>query len=306
LNYYPFGGNAITNNIILTVGLCVRNAEITISEAVNSILNQDFPHELMEIIIVDGSSKDKTLQIIENILKKSDIQKRIFTENIGLGMARQIVVEKAIGKYILWVDGDIVLPKDYARKQVEFMEKNPNVGIAEGKFGLYNKEVIVSFLENIVAILHSENEKKVPKHHASTEAAIWRTEAIREAGGFDISIKGAAEDIEAAFRVRLIGWSLTTTEEVFQEICRLTWKSFWDQYFWYGYGAHYISHKDSAIIKPYELLPPAGFIIGIFYSFIAYKYFHRKIVFLLPFHYFFKRVATSAGFFSAHIHGYGH
>jgi glycosyltransferase involved in cell wall biosynthesis len=225
LNYYPFGGNAITNNIILTVGLCVRNAEITISEAVNGILNQDFRHELMEIIIVDGSSKDKTLQIIENILKKRDIQKRIFTENIGLGMARQIVVEKAIGKYILWVDGDIVLPNDYARKQVEFMEKNTKVGIAEGKYGLYPKENIVSFLENIVAVIHSVNDKNAPKRHAATEAAIWRVKAIRQAGGFDISIKGAAEDVEAANRVRIKGWLLTTTNEVFQEICRPTWKS---------------------------------------------------------------------------------
>jgi len=157
-----------------------------------------------------------------------------------------------------------------------------------------------------VAVIHSVNDKNAPKRHAATEAAIWRVKAIRQAGGFDISIKGAAEDVEAANRVRIKGWLLTTTNEVFQEICRPTWKSLWDQYFWYGYGAHYISHKSENIIKAYELMPPAGFLVGLRYSSIAYKYIHRKIVFFLPIHYFFKRVATSFGFIVAHINGYGH
>ncbi|MEM5867131.1 MAG: glycosyltransferase [Candidatus Aenigmatarchaeota archaeon] len=41
-----------------------------------------------------------------------------------------VVVKNASGKYIIWVDCDMILPKDHVQKQVEFMEQNPKVGIA--------------------------------------------------------------------------------------------------------------------------------------------------------------------------------
>ena len=47
----------------VTVGMCVKNCAATIKEAIESVLNQDFPHELMELIIVDGNSEDETLSI---------------------------------------------------------------------------------------------------------------------------------------------------------------------------------------------------------------------------------------------------
>jgi len=113
----------------VTIGVCVKNVERTIYNTLNSILSQDFSHNLIEIIIVDGKSIDETLKIIKRILKRCDIKSRIFIENKGLGFARQLVVENASGKYIVWVDGDMIIPNDFVRKQVEFMEKNPKVGL---------------------------------------------------------------------------------------------------------------------------------------------------------------------------------
>jgi glycosyltransferase involved in cell wall biosynthesis len=294
------------NKVKVTIGLCTKNAEATIKEAVDGILGQDFPHELMELIVVDGCSEDRTLMIIKEKLVNSDIKSRIFEESVGLGMARQIVVDNANGDYIVWADSDIILPHDYVKKQVEFMEKNPNVGVAEGKYGMYPGEGLVAALENIVAVIHSSSSVSKLSCLAATEGAIWRVKAIREAGGFDVAIKGAAEDIEAAYRIKTAGWSLCVTNEMFQEACRETWKSLWAQYHWYGYGAHYLHHKDRGMITLYKMLPPSGFLAGVLYSFSAYKLTRRKTVFLLPIHYAFKRIAWCFGFAKGHIDGYGH
>ena len=291
----------------VTVGLCVKNEEANIKEAIGSILNQDFPHELMELIVVEGYSKDKTLAIIEENLQKTDIKYEFFHENKGLGTARQIVVENAHGDYIVWVDGDMTLPRDYVRKQVEFMERNPAVGIGQGKYGMCPGASLVATLENIVYVVDSlkYGGKAIPRL-PGTEGSIYRVKAIRQVRGFDEHIKGAGEDIEAAYRIRAAGWLLYMTQAVFYERCKETWKNLWDQYFWWGYGGHYLFHKDRRINPIYEMLPLVGFLAGLFRSFIAYKLTRRKVVFLLPLHYTFKRIAWCFGFAKGHTDGYGH
>ncbi|RLI39497.1 hypothetical protein DRO69_14200, partial [Candidatus Bathyarchaeota archaeon] len=131
----------------VTIGICVKNAETTIKEAIESILNQDFPPELVELIIVDGCSSDKTLSIVKDCLRGAKFRTKIFTEKGGLGWQRQIVVENAEGDYILWVDADMILPKDHIKRQVDFMEKNPKVGIAKGIESLKNVKGVLPTLE---------------------------------------------------------------------------------------------------------------------------------------------------------------
>jgi len=293
----------------VTVGLCVKNVEITVKEAIDSVFSQDFPHELMELIVIDGYSQDKTLSIIKENLVKADIRNKVFSENKGLGWARQIVVDNAGGDYIVWVDGDMVLPRDYVRKQVEFMERNPKVGIAGGKYGVCLGQSLVAALENIVYVVDSEYGEKATSnlgHLPGTEGSIYRVRAIRQVGGFDGHIKGATEDTEAAYKVKAAGWLLHINKEVFRETCRETWKDLWNQYFWYGYGGHYLLHKHSGLVDIYKMLPPAGFIAGLLRSFSAYKLMRRKVAFLLPIHYTFKRIAFCFGFVKGHKDGYGH
>jgi len=288
-----------------TVGLCVKNEEKNIKEVVESIVSQDFPYELMELIVVDGYSKDRTLRIIKRSILNKEICVKIFHENEGLGAARQIVVDNAHGDYIVWVDCDMTLPKDYIRKHVEFMENNPTVGIAKGRFGIVPGTKLVAFLENIAfaaSFFHCAG--KPIFRLLGTEGSVYRVAAIREVGGFDGNIKGAGEDIDAAYRIRAAGWLFYVTHGIFYEKSVKTWKQLWRQYFWYGYGGHYLFHKDSRINPAYEMLPPTAFLVGLWRSFAAYSLTLRKAVFLLPLHYVFKRIAWCFGFLKAHLDGY--
>ena len=53
----------------VTVGLVVKNCEDTIKETIYSVINQDFPCGLVELIIVDAYSKDRTISILKAALK---------------------------------------------------------------------------------------------------------------------------------------------------------------------------------------------------------------------------------------------
>lgn len=301
--------------IMVTIGICVRNCEKTIAQVIESIMSQDFPHDQMEVIFVDDGSCDKTLQIINSFAPKMDFGFRILSNGWrGLGTARQTVLNHANGKYIIWVDGDTFLSTDYVRKQVNFMERNPKVGIANGmcwnpkKMSKLKNLSLVAFLEwmGFVAVdinYGGRSFEKLP----GTAGSIYRVEALKSVGGFDERIKGAGEDLDAAFRIRKSGWQIyLATDGTFYTNRKETWAELFNQYRWHGYGCHFVVHKNKGIGKLYDMIPPAAFLSGLLYSLVAYRSTHRKVVFLLPFHFVFKQIAWWFGFIKSHFDSYGH
>lgn len=293
---------------LVTVGLCIRNCQDTIVETLDSILAQDFPPALLEAILVDDGSEDSTLSIVQECVSKMDFDSRVFSSRwMGLGLARQIVVDNAQGKYVVWVDGDMTLSKGFIRKQVDFMEKNPSVGIAKGKCGFSPNESLVGFLENVpFVVFHNQQEGRILKKLLGTGGAIYRIESIKDAGGFDLRIKGAAEDVDLEHRIRNAGWTVCVSRAIFYEKRPRTWKNLWSKYIWYGYGMHYALHKAREIERLYEMSPPAALLEGFFCSVSAYKLIPRKTVFLLPLHFLFKMTAWSLGYIQSHASSYGH
>jgi len=299
---------------IVSVGMCLRNNEKTLRDAIDSVIKQDFPHELMEIIVVNGCSQDQTLSIIKEVLSKTAIKKRIFSEDKGLGFARNIVFNNANGEYIIWVDGDQILPADYVRKQVEFMNHNPSVGITAGIIGILpgNGNPILT-LELIPAII-----ERMRMRNRQPRSYLWKTEkligdggatfrvnALRQVNGFDSHLN-AGMDQDVARRIKDAGWLIRLNSAVFYEWHggMSTLKDLCNKYIWYGYGNQSLYRKNRKLFSLPRMSPPAGFMAGFFYSLIAYKLLHRKIVFLLPFHFALKMSAWCLGFIKSQImHG---
>ncbi|MEM2292958.1 MAG: glycosyltransferase [Candidatus Aenigmatarchaeota archaeon] len=291
----------------VTLGLCVKNCEKTIEYVMRSIVRQDYPHEDMEMIVVDGCSKDNTLKVVKGYISKSKFAVKFFSEEVGLGFARQIVIDNASGDFVIWVDGDTVLSKDFVRKQVKFMDENLNVGIGRARYGILDNLNYVGFLENIPFVVETLCVyNKATLGICGTEGAIYRVKAVKQAGGFDVNIKGAGEDVDLAQRILALGWEARVTDAIIYEICKESWWDIWKQYSWWGYGGHYIFHKNKDLGLPFKMSPLGGFVAGVLRFPHAFQLTKRKVLCLLPIHYAFKRLAFCYGFTKAHIEGYGH
>ena len=288
----------------VTIGVCVRNCQDTICEAIESILNQDFPHKLIEVIFVDDGSEDKTPFLIKKFIPKMDMHAKIFRHQWkGLGYTRNIVVKNARGDYIIWVDGDLILPPNYVTTMVEFMEKNPNVAVAGGAYEMLPQKNLAAFLDNVEYIAYRH---KSGANLPGTGGAIYRVKAIKQIGGFDENIKGSCEDIDAVYRLADTGWVIVRDLAPFYSRGKGGWKKYWAHLVWHGYGAHYIKHKNKHIFSLSKMSPPVAFIGGIIYSVVAYKILKDKRVFLLPFYCLFKNLGWWVGFLKGHMVGYGH
>lgn len=106
---------------LVSVIVPVYNVENYLDRCVSSIVNQTYSN--IEIILIDDGSTDSSAEICDIWCKNNSSIRVIHKENGGLSSARNIGIETANGKYILFVDSDDWLHRDMIRVMAEKMEK---------------------------------------------------------------------------------------------------------------------------------------------------------------------------------------
>ncbi len=97
------------------------NSEKFIEKGIKGVLSQTFKD--WELIIVDDSSTDNTLKIVDK-LKNNKFVVIKNKKNLGAAYSRNIALDIAQGRYIAFIDSDDIWKKEKLEKQIDFMEKN--------------------------------------------------------------------------------------------------------------------------------------------------------------------------------------
>jgi glycosyltransferase involved in cell wall biosynthesis len=93
----------------------------------DSILDQSV--KPLEILIVDGYSRDETLDILREYKEV-----KIIGSAKGIGSARKILAKSASGDIIAWIDADILVPSNWMRLHLETHEEESAIMILSGKW----------------------------------------------------------------------------------------------------------------------------------------------------------------------------
>lgn len=98
------------------------NVEHYIVQTIECVLSQTFTN--WELVITDDCSMDSTVKIIENFVQKDErIKLYILPENSGAAAARNNSIEKAIGRYIAFLDSDDWWYPEKLEKQMNFIQQ---------------------------------------------------------------------------------------------------------------------------------------------------------------------------------------
>lgn len=117
------------DNSLVSVIMPVYNAEKYIEEAIDSILKQSYP--FWELIIVDDCGTDHSMNIVSQ-LKDQRIRILHNDANRGIAFSRNRAIEESKGKYIAIMDDDDVSSLQRFEKQVDFLEKHPEIDVLGG------------------------------------------------------------------------------------------------------------------------------------------------------------------------------
>ena len=98
------------------------NSKGTISQAIESVLNQSYKE--WEMIIVDDCSCDGSIDII-NVYAKKDNRIRYFIhkKNLGVARTRNNAINQAKGRYLAFLDSDDIWKADKLEKQIGYMKE---------------------------------------------------------------------------------------------------------------------------------------------------------------------------------------
>lgn len=111
----------------ISVIVCCYNHEKWIERCIRSLLNQKgMDGSAYEIILINDCSTDNSSEVIENFSKISNI--RIFNnlENIGLPACLNFAIRIASGRYIVRVDSDDYVSRNFLWLMEFFLDKNRN------------------------------------------------------------------------------------------------------------------------------------------------------------------------------------
>ncbi|MBD8348147.1 glycosyltransferase family 2 protein [Dysgonomonas sp. HGC4] len=100
---------------------CYNQAQY-LPETLQTVLEQAYAN--WECIIVNDGSPDNTEEVALEWCGKDDRFKYLKKENGGLSDARNYGIKHSLGKYILPLDSDDKISKDYTREAIEVLEKD--------------------------------------------------------------------------------------------------------------------------------------------------------------------------------------
>ena len=136
-----------------------------------------------EVFVVDGTSKDKTKNIVKKYQKSLKNLKLISSGKNNVSFQRNLGAEKAKGKYLIFIDADVIFNKKAFSTLYSFIKKSkPDMFITKFSFSSEkNIYKILAFLTNFLFFIF----EKLKRSLGFGFFLGMKKEVFKHAGGFN-------------------------------------------------------------------------------------------------------------------------
>lgn len=205
----------IENEMTVSLGVVAYNEASVIQAILQDIATQDYPHERMELLLVDSASTDDTRSKLEEFAERNQeygFRRILVLDNPKRKQASgwNVVIGEAKEDILIRIDAHASIPKDFVRKNVELQMEGemitggPRPNIIDDPTPW--KETLLlaesSMFGSSIAPYRRESERKYVN---SMFHAAYRRSIFDEVGGFNENL-GRTEDNELHYRMRKAGY----------------------------------------------------------------------------------------------------
>ena len=174
---------------LVSVVVTTKNEENNIANCLQSIRNQTYPEEKIEIIVVDNYSSDKTIEISKKFTDE------VYNKGSQRSAQLNFGVQKAKGEYILYPDADMILSEKVI---IECIDKCEN----EDYVALYIPEKIIG---NGFWVDVRDFERSFYNATCIDAVRFVRRDKFLETGEFDENLDFGPDDWDFDRRVKEVG-----------------------------------------------------------------------------------------------------
>jgi glycosyltransferase involved in cell wall biosynthesis len=246
-----------------------RNERRYIAGCLDSIVRNDYPHERLEVLVVDGCSDDGTAEEVDRYAQRFPLLRRLPNPGRTTPKGLNIGVRAARGEVIVRMDVHCTYPESYVRSLIGWLTASgadnvggvcrtiPGAGSARAlavalalahPFGVGNAQFRLGVSE--------------PTWADTVPFGCYRRDVFDRIGFFDEELVRNQDD---EFNHRLIargGRILLVPDVVIEYYARATWAKTARMYYQYGYFKPLVVRKLGRVMTFRQLIPPV-FVLAI-------------------------------------------
>jgi len=257
----------MNDNPFVSVIIPIRNEEKFISRCLQSVVDQDYPTDRMEVLVVDGGSEDRSPEIVAEFSSRYPMIRLLDNPKLNAPAGLNLGIREARGDIIVRVDGHCWLEPAYVSQCVRSIQETgaDNVG---GLMQAVGQDYVGQVIALAINSFFGSGGSKF--HYASKEQYVdtvylgaFRRRVFDKVGFFNEELM-RNQDYELNYRIRAAGGKIFLSPAIRSSYYgRSILRELWHQYFQYGFWKLEMIQIHPRSVRPRHLVGPL-FVFSLF------------------------------------------
>lgn len=203
----------------IAIAIVTYNSAEKLPDCLASLAKQNYPAELIDLIIVDNNSSDNSREII----RQSAVSARLIENSINNGFAQANNQAYELAKelnddYLVLLNDDTIVDEDWLINLISLAESDNKIAAVQAKLLMWPDRHLINSYGNALTFLGFGycNEYLQPDKtggafevaYPSGAAVAIKISALKEIGLFDEKLFMYHEDVDLGWRLRLLGYKV--------------------------------------------------------------------------------------------------